>query len=154
MSSRTDLEQTSNPAKRLVTGETFDRNGRAKSTAVPARAAAPNGTARHVVFAAKVRAGRALLGWSQTQLAERLGLSQRAVCKIEHAAVTARTSTEDAISQLFESLGVQFEELSDGGFIIRVGRRVFADGNDRAIGGPRQAGSVPLNRGSDDFHGI
>ena len=38
-------------------------------------------------FAAKVRAARAVLGWSQTELDERIGLTQHAIYQIEQAAV-------------------------------------------------------------------
>jgi ribosome-binding protein aMBF1 (putative translation factor) len=131
MSNKTDLEVISDPAKRLVNGETFDGRPRAKTTAVPTPSASPTGSTRRALFAAKVRSGRAVLGWSQTQLGKRLGISQRAVYKIEHSAVTARKSTEDAISQLFESLGLRFEMLPDGGLVIRVDGRLL--GNDQTI---------------------
>ena len=92
---------------------------------------APRAELSRRIFAAKVRAARSLLGWSQTQFATRLGMTQRAVCKIEQADVTVRKSTEDAISSLFYSLGLQFETLPDGGFVIRVGGRILRGGDDR-----------------------
>jgi hypothetical protein len=58
-------------------------------------------------------------------------MTQRAVCKIEQADVTARKSTEAAVGDLFDSLGLYFETLPDGGFVIKVGARILRDGDDR-----------------------
>ena len=71
-------------------------------------------------FAAKVRAGRAVLGWSQTDLARRTGLSQRSVYRLELAAVDVRRSTAVCIETVFAESGIQFEQLADGGFKIVV----------------------------------
>jgi ribosome-binding protein aMBF1 (putative translation factor) len=128
-----DLKHISNSTERLVTGELLEEKSSAKRVGAATRAGNSDGVAQRVAFAAKVRAGRALLGWSQTQLGQRLGMSQRAVYKIEHSAVAARKSTEGAINQLFESIGLEFEPLADGGFVIRVGGKVLADADDRAI---------------------
>jgi ribosome-binding protein aMBF1 (putative translation factor) len=71
-------------------------------------------------FAAKVRAARALLGWSQTDLARLAGLSQRSIYRLELAAVDIRRSTMVALESVFADAGIKFEQSSDGGFKIVV----------------------------------
>ncbi len=48
-------------------------------------------------FAAEVRAGRAVLGWSQTNLAKRTRVTQPAIYRIESNMVRPRKKTEDGI---------------------------------------------------------
>jgi DNA-binding XRE family transcriptional regulator len=43
-----------------------------------------------LVYAAQVRAGRALLNWSQGELAERAGISKQSVKRIESGSMDAR----------------------------------------------------------------
>jgi ribosome-binding protein aMBF1 (putative translation factor) len=45
------------------------------------------------LFAAQIRAGRAVLGWSQTDLGERTGVTQRAIYRIEDGATRPRQLT-------------------------------------------------------------
>jgi ribosome-binding protein aMBF1 (putative translation factor) len=71
-------------------------------------------------FAAKVRAGRAILGWSQTELGRRAGLSQRSIYRLEMAAVDIRRSTVVALETVFASAGIDFEPLAGGGFKVVV----------------------------------
>lgn len=71
-------------------------------------------------FAAKVRAGRAILGWSQTELGRRSGLSQRSIYRLELAAVDVRRSTVVSLETVFANAGVDFEHLPDGGFKVVV----------------------------------
>ncbi len=71
-------------------------------------------------FAAKVRAGRAILGWSQTDLARRTGLSQRSIYRLELAAVDVRRSTVVSLETVFANAGVAFEHQPDGGFKVVV----------------------------------
>ena len=82
------------------------------------------------ILAAKVRAVRALLGWSQTELGQRIGLTQRSVHKIENGAVDVRSSTIEAIDGALHRLGFRFETRPDGGFKISVPGRVVT----RALG--------------------
>jgi predicted transcriptional regulator len=69
-----------------------------------------------VQFAAEVRAARAVLGWSQTELARRSAVTQRAIYCIEQNIVQPRKQTEERIIEAFAKAGVQFEPLSNGGF--------------------------------------
>jgi hypothetical protein len=71
-------------------------------------------------FAAKVRAARAILGWSQTELGRRAGLSQRSIYRLEMASVDIRRSTVVALETVFARAGIDFEPLAGGGFKVVV----------------------------------
>ena len=64
--------------------------------------------ANRLRFAAKVRAARAVLGWTQAELAERTGLTQHAIYQLELAMVTARNSTATGIEAAFGKAGISF----------------------------------------------
>src|SRR5690348_16777855 len=74
-----------------------------------------------LAFAAKLRMSRAVLGWSQSEFGFRVGLSQRAVHKIEQGDTEPRRITLRAIEELWRDEGIEFEDLDDGG--VRVARR-------------------------------
>ena len=63
-----------------------------------------------LVHAAQVRAARALLGWSQGDLAERAGISKQAVNRIESGNMDARFSTVSALDEAFRGAGVEMGE--------------------------------------------
>ena len=73
-------------------------------------------------FAAKVRMARAVLGWSQSEFGIRVGLTQRAIHKLEQGETEPRRTTVRAIEQVWTHAGLEFEELPDGGFraIVRA----------------------------------
>lgn len=71
-------------------------------------------------FAAKVRMARSMLGWSQSELGFRAGLTQRAVHKIEQGDTEPRRTTVRAIEEIWRDEGLEFEDLADGGFRITV----------------------------------
>jgi len=71
-------------------------------------------------FAAKVRAARALLGWSQAELGQRVGVTQRSINRLEQANVDIRRSTAVAIEEVLRDEGVHFEAIQSGGFRIVV----------------------------------
>src|SRR6516225_9041547 len=79
-----------------------------------------------VQFAAEIRAGRAVLGWSQTELARRTAVSQRAIHCIEQNIVRPRTQTEERIIEAFTDAGLRFERLSSGGFKMTVPNKAIA----------------------------
>jgi DNA-binding XRE family transcriptional regulator len=60
-----------------------------------------------LAYAAQVRAARALLGWSQGDLAERAGISKQSVNRIESGNMDARLSTVSAMGEAFRSAGVR-----------------------------------------------
>ena len=55
---------------------------------------------RHA-FAAKLRVARAVLGWSQSEFAVRVGLTQRAVHKLEQGDTEPRRMTVHAIAAIW-----------------------------------------------------
>ena len=67
-----------------------------------------------------MRAARAVLGWSQTELGRRVKVTQRAIYRLEKAAVRARHQTQVRINKAFKDAGVEFEELPNGGFEMKV----------------------------------
>jgi transcriptional regulator with XRE-family HTH domain len=78
------------------------------------------------LFAAQLRAARAALGWSQTDLGEKTGVTQRAIYKVENAATEPRQLTRRRIEKAFGDAGVEFESSQAGGFTMIV-RSVAGD---------------------------
>jgi transcriptional regulator with XRE-family HTH domain len=87
-----------------------------RSNAVPS----PTALVERNQFAIRVRAVRAVLGWSQTELAKRSGLTQRSIHRIEQAAVDVRQSTQAAIDRVIQQTGVQFEQASGDTVMITI----------------------------------
>lgn len=73
-----------------------------------------------LLFAARMKAARAVLGWSQTELGKRAKITQRAIYRLEKAAVRPRHGTETRINKAFKDAGVEFAELPNGGFEMSV----------------------------------
>lgn len=71
------------------------------------------------IFAAKLRTVRALLNWSQTELAARVGLTQRAIHKLEQGETEPRRATVHAVEEVLRAEGLVFEERA-GGFQLAV----------------------------------
>jgi len=76
-------------------------------------------------FAAKVRAGRAVLGWSQTELGRRVGLTQRAIHKLESGSTEPRRKTIEAIEEIWRDQNIQFNDQADGGFQMEIRARAL-----------------------------
>lgn len=68
------------------------------------------------VFAAQVRAARALLEWSQSDLAERSGVSRPVIARVETCETDPRSSTVRAIKAAFAAAGVFFIIEEDGSY--------------------------------------
>ena len=79
---------------------------------------------RHA-FAAKVRIVRAVLGWSQTELGRRMGLTQRAIHKLEQGETEPRRATMRALKETWTEQCIEFEDLADGGFRVNFHPNVF-----------------------------
>ena len=74
---------------------------------------------RHA-FAAKIRVARAVLGWSQSEFGFRVGLTQRAIHKLEQGNTEPRRPTVRMIEEVWREQGIEFEELAGGGFRVNV----------------------------------
>src|SRR6516162_4800814 len=90
------------------------------------RSSADRETSDLVQFAAEIRAARAVLGWSQTELATRTAVTQRAIYCIEQNIVQPRKQTEERIIEAFTDAGLRFERLSNGGFKMTVSTKAIA----------------------------
>jgi DNA-binding XRE family transcriptional regulator len=77
------------------------------------------------VFAAKLRMVRAVIGWSQSELAFHAGLTQRSVHKLEQGETDPRRATVRAIELIWREQGLEFEDLADGGFRVSVRAEVL-----------------------------
>jgi transcriptional regulator with XRE-family HTH domain len=73
-----------------------------------------------LAFAAKVRLARAVLGWSQSELGFRVGLTQRAIHKLEQGETEPRRTTVRVIEEIWREQSIEFEDLADGGFLVHV----------------------------------
>jgi ribosome-binding protein aMBF1 (putative translation factor) len=71
-------------------------------------------------LARMIRGARAVLGWSQDELANRVGLSQSSVHRIEQGASDLRRSTVVALERIFVTAGITFEATGEGSFKIVV----------------------------------
>ena len=76
-------------------------------------------------FAAKIRLARAVLGWSQTELGRHVGLTQRAIHKLEQGSTEPRRATVRALDQAWREQNIEFEDLADGGFRATVRSSAF-----------------------------
>src|SRR5262245_3423925 len=77
-----------------------------------------------LITGSQIRAARALLGWSQQDLADKAILSETAVLKLETERADTRTSTIVKVRKALEAAGIEFIERPDGaaGVVLRVGR--------------------------------
>jgi len=73
-----------------------------------------------VVFAAKIRLARAVLGWSQTELGKRIGLTQRAIHKLEQGETEPRRKTANALEEIWRTQKIEFSDRRDGGLQVSV----------------------------------
>jgi len=74
---------------------------------------------RHA-FAAKIRLARAVLGWSQSELGLRIGLTQRAIHKLEQGETEPRRTTVRALEEIWREQSIEFEDMTDGSFRVSV----------------------------------
>jgi transcriptional regulator with XRE-family HTH domain len=78
-----------------------------------------------VITGQQIRAARALVGWTQVQLAGACGISEISIKNIERGATDPRGSTLRAIQKAFDKAGVVFLEPGDvrpGGAGVRMKR--------------------------------
>lgn len=82
-----------------------------------------------LIYAAQIRAARALLNWSQGELAERAGISKQSVNRIEGGSMDARFSTMHALADAFRSAGVEMGEDATGIVRVSIARDRLAGGS-------------------------
>ena len=72
-------------------------------------------------FAVEIRAGRAALGWSQTELASRAGVARPTVARIESFAMQPKLDTAERLKGSLREAGVEFlDQQPAGGFTMIV----------------------------------
>lgn len=80
-----------------------------------------------VITPAQIRAARALLGWKQTDLAEKSGVSEISIKNIERGVTDPRASTLQAIQDAFAKHKVEFldpgQASLQGGAGVRLTKR-------------------------------
>src|SRR5580700_11727695 len=84
-----------------------------------------------MITRAQIRAARALVGWTQADLAQASRLSQVAIKNLERGSTDPRLSTINSIETAFDQVGVMFLDAGDtrdGG----IGVRLNADSDDVA----------------------
>ncbi len=75
-----------------------------------------------MIYAAQIRAARALLNWSQGDLAERAGISKQSVNRIENGSMDARFSTMTALNDAIRGAGVEMGEDTNGVLRLTITR--------------------------------
>jgi transcriptional regulator with XRE-family HTH domain len=73
-----------------------------------------------MITARQIRAARALLGWSQQQLADKAIVSLNALARLEKGAVDSRISTVLSIQKALAKAGVEFLEADQKGEGVRL----------------------------------
>jgi predicted transcriptional regulator len=73
-----------------------------------------------MITARQIRAARALLGWSQQQLADKAIVSLNAVARLEKGVVDSRVSTVLAIQKALAKSGIEFLEADHKGEGVRL----------------------------------
>jgi predicted transcriptional regulator len=68
----------------------------------------------------QIRAARALLSWSQQQLADKAIVSLNAVARLENGKVDSRSSTIAAIERTLTKVGVEFLPAGERGEGVRM----------------------------------
>jgi ribosome-binding protein aMBF1 (putative translation factor) len=72
-------------------------------------------------FAIQVRSGRAVLGWSQTELAKRAGIARPTVARIESFTMQPKLDTAEKIKDALRQAGVEFaDHQPERGFTMMV----------------------------------
>lgn len=67
-----------------------------------------------MITGSQIRAARALLGWSQQDLADKSLLSETAILKLETQRADTRTSTVIKVRKALEDAGIDFITRADG----------------------------------------
>jgi predicted transcriptional regulator len=68
----------------------------------------------------QIKAARALLGWSQRELADRAIVSPNALTRLEKGQVDSRMSTLDSVEKALRKGGIEFIAAGDKGEGVRL----------------------------------
>jgi transcriptional regulator with XRE-family HTH domain len=82
----------------------------------------PRNIPYRLVYAAKIRAARGLLNWSQGELADRAGVSKQSVTRIEKGSMDPRFSTMTALNEAIRLTGLEIDEDDSGTVRISMAR--------------------------------
>jgi predicted transcriptional regulator len=74
----------------------------------------------NMITSRQIRAARALLGWSQQQLADKAIVSLNAVARLENGVVDSRISTVQAIQKALVKAGIEFLDADQKGEGVRL----------------------------------
>ena len=78
-----------------------------------------------MVTTRQVKAARALLGWSQAELAEKSGVSEPTVARLESAdgELGGREHTAEKLRAAIKAAGIEFIDEDGGGLGVRLRKR-------------------------------
>jgi DNA-binding XRE family transcriptional regulator len=74
----------------------------------------------NMITSRQIRAARALLGWSQQQLADKAIVSLNAVARIEKGVVDSRISTVQGVQKALVKAGIEFLDADHKGEGVRL----------------------------------
>lgn len=76
---------------------------------------------KFMITGRQIQAARALLGWSQEELAERAKIARNTLYNLESGIVDPRTSTVEAVRRTLERAGIEFvtDAISEGVRLIK-----------------------------------
>lgn len=74
----------------------------------------------HMITPRQIRAARALLGWSQQQLADKAIVSLNALARLETGNVDSRVSTVSAVQKALAKAGIEFLDADQKGEGVRL----------------------------------
>lgn len=80
----------------------------------------PENHNHRLAYAAQIRAARALLNWSQGELAERAGISKQSVNRIENGVLDAKLSTLNAVMDALREAGVEMGSKPNGAIHLEI----------------------------------
>jgi predicted transcriptional regulator len=74
----------------------------------------------YMITSRQIRAARALLGWSQQQLADKAIVSLNAVARLENGVVDSRISTVQSVQRALVKAGIEFLDADQKGEGVRL----------------------------------
>lgn len=91
---------------------------------------------------AKLRATRAILNLSQTEIASKVGLTQRSIHRLEQAQVDPKRLTSRSLERFWKASGINIVDMPDGTFSICVTDAVLCCDEDEHSIAPDQDSSL------------